>query len=84
MVYYARTPLRRLIPTVVVRLSTDDGDVAFRARWRQSPLELQRYILYKIRNGKMLWFEDERGHDIVFRPERVYGALVDGRSVGQA
>lgn len=83
MVYYARMPLRRLIPTVVVRLSTDDGVVAFRARWRQTPLELQRYILYKIRSGKMLWFEDERGHDIVFRPERVNGAMVDGRSLGQ-
>jgi len=27
----------------------------------------------------MLWFEDEWGHDLVFRPERISGALVDGR-----
>lgn len=79
MVYFARTPLRRLIPTVLVRLSTDDGEVAFRARWRNSPLELQRCILYKIRSGKLLWFEDEWGHNVVFRPECVSGALVDGR-----
>ena len=81
MVYFARVPLRRLIPTVLVRLSTDDGVVAFRARWRQTPLELQRCIMYKIRNGKTLWFEDEWGHDIVFRPDRVNAAMVDGRSL---
>ena len=79
MVYYARLPLRRLIPTVLVRLSTDEGDVTFRARWRRTPLELQRVILFKLRKGKMLWFEDEWGHDLVFRPERITAALVDGR-----
>jgi hypothetical protein len=73
-------PLRRLIPTVFVRLSTDDGDVAFRARWRHSPLQLQRVILFKLRSGKLLWFEDEWGHNLTFRPERICGALVDGRS----
>jgi hypothetical protein len=80
MVYFARIPLRRLIPTVLVRLSTDEGEVAFRARWRSSPLELQRVILFKMRRGKPLWFEDEWGHLLTFRPERVSSALVDGRS----
>jgi hypothetical protein len=64
---------------VRVRLSTDDGDVSFRARWQRSPLELQRVILFKLRRGKLLWFEDEWGHDLVFRPERISRALVDGR-----
>jgi hypothetical protein len=80
MVYYARVPLRKLIPTVIVRLGTDDGEVAFRARWRHSPLELQRVILFKLRRGKLLWFEDEWGHNLTFRPERICSALVDGRS----
>lgn len=79
MVYYARIPLRRMIPTVLVRLSTEDGEVVFRARWKYSALELQRTILYKLRKGKLVWFEDEYGHDLVFRPERIVGALVDGR-----
>ena len=79
MVYYARVPLRRFIPTVMVRLATEDGEIAFRARWRHSPLELQRTILYKLRKGKLVWFEDEYGHDLVFRPERIVAALVDGR-----
>ena len=79
MVYYARLPLRRLIPTVLVRLSTDEGVVSFRARWKHSPLELQRCILFKLRRGKMLWFEDEWGHNLCFRPDRISGAMVDGR-----
>lgn len=79
MVYYARVPIRTLIPTVLVQLATDEGSVAFRARWKRSPLELQRLILFKMRNGKLLWFEDERGHDLCFRPEAVRAALVDGR-----
>ena len=79
MVYYAKVPLRRLIPTVLVRLATEDGEIAFRARWQRSALELQRVILFKLRKGKPLWFEDDRGHDLVFRPERVWAALVDGR-----
>jgi hypothetical protein len=79
MVYYARVPLRRFIPTVLVRLATEDGEIAFRARWRHSALELQRTILYKLRKGKLVWFEDEYGHDLVFRPERIVAALVDGR-----
>jgi hypothetical protein len=79
MVYYARVPVRTLIPTVAVSLATDDGDVSFRARWKRSPLELQRLILFRMRNGKLLWFEDERGRDVCFRPEAVRAALVDGR-----
>jgi hypothetical protein len=79
MVYYARFPLRDLIPTVLVRLATDDGEVAFRARWKHSPLALQRNILFRLRNGKLLWFEDERGRDLCFRPESISAALVDGR-----
>ena len=79
MVYPARVPLRLLIPTVLVRLATDDGEVAFRARWKHSALELQRTILFKLRKGRPIWFEDEYGHDLVFRPERITAALVDGR-----
>jgi hypothetical protein len=79
MVYYARGPIRTLIPTVRVQLAMDDGEVAFRARWKRSPLELQRLILFRMRRGKPLWFEDERGRDLCFRPEAVRAALVDGR-----
>lgn len=79
MVYYARVPIRSLIPTVLVSLATEDGQVSFRARWKRSPLELQRLILFRMRNGKLLWFEDERGRDVCFRPEAVRAALVDGR-----
>ena len=79
MVYYAKVPLRRFIPTVLVRLATDDGEICFRARWQRSALELQRLILFRLRKGKLLWFEDDRGHDMVFKPERVWAALVDGR-----
>lgn len=79
MVYFARVPIRSLIPTVTVRLATDDGVVSFRARWRRSPLELQRLILFRMRRGRPLWFEDDRGHDLCFRPEAVSAALVDGR-----
>ena len=79
MVYYAKVPLRRLIPTVLVRLATEDGEIEFRARWKRSALELQRVILFKLRKGRPLWFEDERGRDLVFRADRVWAALVDGR-----
>ena len=77
--YYARVPLRQRIPTVLVRLATDDGEVMFRARWKRSALELQRAILFRLRRGIPLWFEDEWGHDLCFRPERVWAAMVDGR-----
>ena len=79
MVYFSRIPLRVLIPTVLVRLATEDGVVEFRARWKESPLNLQRLILFRMRHGKMLWFEDESGHYLCFRPDRVTAALVDGR-----
>jgi hypothetical protein len=80
MVFFARIPLRGLIPTVLVRLATEEGEVAFRARWKQSPLAMQRLINYRLRRGRPLWFEDERGHDLCFRPEHVRAALVDGRA----
>jgi hypothetical protein len=79
MVYFASVPLRRLIPTVLVRLETDEGEIAFRARWKSSPLDLQRLILFKIRRGRPIWFEDDRGHDLCFRPEAVRAAVIDGR-----
>jgi hypothetical protein len=79
MVYYGRFPLRDLIPTVLVRLATEEGEIAFRARWKHSPLALQRTILYRMRSGRPLWFEDEAGRDLVFRPDHVWAAMVDGR-----
>jgi hypothetical protein len=77
--YYSSAPFRNRIPTVMVRLATDEGEVAFRVRWASTPLELQRRILYRLRLGKPLWFEDEWGRDLCFRPEAVWGAVVDGR-----
>ncbi|HET9984697.1 MAG TPA: hypothetical protein VFQ38_13965 [Longimicrobiales bacterium] len=79
MVYYGRIPLRDLIPTVLVRLATEEGEVTFRARWKQSPLELQRNILYRLRRGHPLWFEDDRGLHLCFKPESIWAAMVDGR-----
>lgn len=79
MVYPTRVRLRTLIPTVTVHLSTDDGDIRFRARWKHSALDLQRLIMFRMRRGRTLWFEDERGRDLCFRPEAVRAALVDGR-----
>ena len=79
MVYYSRIALRALIPTVIVRLATEEGEVAFRARWKHSPLALQRAILFRLRSGRPLWFEDEAGRDLVFKPEMVWAAMVDGR-----
>lgn len=79
MVFYARVPLRHRIPTVHVRLATDDGEIAFRARWKRSPIELQRSILFRLRQGSLLWFEDEWGHAVCFKPETIWGAIVDGR-----
>jgi hypothetical protein len=79
MVYFGRVPLRCLIPTVVVRLATEEGDVVFRARWKESPLNLQRNILLRMRRGRPLWFEDDTGRNLCFRPERIWAAVVDGR-----
>lgn len=79
MVYPVRTFERVQIPTVFVRLATDGGEIAFRARWRRTALDLQRSILFSIRQGQPIWFQDEWGHDLCFKPEAVWGALVDGR-----
>ena len=79
MVYYSRIALRALIPTVLVRLATEEGEIAFRARWKHSPLALQRSILFRLRSGRPLWFEDEAGRDLVFKPEEIWAAMVDGR-----
>lgn len=72
-------PLRSRIPMVFVRLTTDEGDVAFRARWQRRPIDLQRRIIYRLREGRPIWFEDEWGHDLCFPADRVLGAVVDGR-----
>ncbi len=80
MVYYGRRfRIRDLIPTVLVRLATEEGEIAFRARWQHSPLALQRAILFRMRAGRPLWFEDDTGRDLVFKPEKVWAAMVDGR-----
>ena len=79
MVYFARVPMRGLIPTVLVRIATEEGEIVFRARWKATPLEMQRMILFKMRRGRPIWFEDEWGHDLCFKPEAVRAALVDGR-----
>ncbi len=70
---------RPRIPTVLVRLNTDDGEIVFRARWARPAIELQRRILFRIRHGRAVWFEDERGRDLCFRPEAIWGAMVDAR-----
>ncbi len=51
----------------------------FRARWKASALELQRLISFKLRRGRPLWFDNEWGHNLCFRPEGVRAAMVDGR-----
>ncbi len=82
MVYFARIPLRKLIPTVLVRLRTEEGEIALRARWPASALDMQRQIQFRLRRGHPLWFQDEWGHDHCFRAERVFAAMVDGRPAG--
>lgn len=74
-----QVPLRTRIPTVLVRLATDDGEVSLRARWGQRPIDLQRRILFLLRQGKTIFLEDEWGRSVSFRPECVWGAAVDGR-----
>ncbi len=64
---------------VRVRLATDDGETTLRVRWRDRPIDLQRRILYLLREGKPIWLEDEWGHGVCFKPECVWGAAVDGR-----
>lgn len=81
MIYPRRqVPLRTRIPTVLVTVSTDDGDVTVRARWNQRPIDLQRRILYLMREGHPIFLEDEWGHAVCLRPECVWGARVDGRT----
>ena len=85
MIYPRRhVPLRSRIPTVHVSLATDDGEVSFRARWKDRPIDLQRRILYLLRQGKPIFLEDEWGHAVCMRAECVWGAAVDGRKVEAA
>lgn len=72
-----QVPLRTQIPTVRVTLATDDGEVRLRARWNQRPIDLQRRILFLIRQGHSIFLEDEWGHGVCLRPERVWSARVD-------
>ena len=73
-------PLRTRIRTVRVTLATDDGEVSLRARWNERPIDLQRRILFLMRQGSPIFLEDEWGHAVCLRPECVWGARVDGRS----
>lgn len=77
-----QVPLRTQIPTVRVTLATDDGEVRLRARWNQRPIDLQRRILFLIRQGHSIFLEDEWGHGVCLRPERVWGARVDAVKAG--
>ncbi len=79
MVYFARGILGYRFPTVIVRLSTEDGELVMRARWQRTALELQRSILFSIRRGRPIWLQDQWGHDVCLRPEAIWGAMVDGR-----
>jgi hypothetical protein len=80
MIYPRRKVLlRSRIPTVRVRLATDDGELNIRARWRHRPIDLQRRILFLLRQGKPIWLEDERGNTVCLKAECVWGAAVDGR-----
>ena len=79
MVFFARGVLGHKIPTVLVHLATDDGEIVMRARWDRPALALQRSILFSIRSGQPIWLQDQWGHDLCFKPEAVWGALVDGR-----
>lgn len=74
-----KVPLRTRIPTVLVRLATDDGEVSLRARWHHRPIDLQRRILFLLRQGKPIFLEDEWGRSVSFRAECVWGAAVGGR-----
>jgi hypothetical protein len=83
MIYPRRQVLLRTrIPTVRVRLATDDGELSFRARWRHRPIDLQRRILFLLRQGHPIWLEDDRGHTVCLKAECVWGAAVDGRPDG--
>ena len=78
MIYPRRqVSLHTRIPTVRVTLATDDGEVSLTARWNHRPIDLQRRILFLIRQGHAIFLEDERGHGICLRPECVWGARVE-------
>lgn len=79
MGYRVACLLRDLIPTVLVRLDTDQGEVVFRARWKRPAEHLHRRILFLLRRGDVLWFEDEWGHTRWFEPERIRAVVVAGR-----
>lgn len=80
MIYPTRhVPLRTRIPTVRVKIATDDGEIELRARWNHRPIDLQRRILFLMRQGSPIFLEDEYGHAVCLRPECVWGATVDGR-----
>lgn len=74
-----QVPLRTRIPTVDVTLATDDGEVTLRARWNRRPIDLQRRILFLMRQGQTIFLEDEWGHGVCLRPECVWSARVAGR-----
>lgn len=74
-----QVPLRTRIPTVDVTLATDDGEVTVRARWNHRPIDLQRRILFLIRQGQTIFLEDEWGRGVCLRPECVWSARVAGR-----
>jgi hypothetical protein len=85
MIYPRRqVPLRTRIPTVRVTLATDDGEVSLRARWNHRPIDLQRRILFLMRQGQTIFLEDEWGHNVCLRPECVWSATVDGRAEAPA
>lgn len=81
MIYPTRhVPLRTRIPTVRVHLATDDGELSLRVRWQRRPIDLQRRILFLMRQGDPIFLEDEWGHGVCLRPECVWSATVDGRA----
>jgi hypothetical protein len=81
MIYPRRqVSLHTRIPTVRVTLATDDGEVSLTARWNLRPIDLQRRILFLIRQGHSIFLEDERGHGICLRPECVWNARVEAPS----
>ncbi|MFW6206292.1 MAG: hypothetical protein ACOC5I_03565 [Gemmatimonadota bacterium] len=83
MIYPSRkVTLRSRIPTVRVRVDTDDGEVCLRARWKDRPIDLQRRISFLMRQGHAIFLEDERGRTVCLRAECVWGATVDGRDGG--
>lgn len=75
-----QVPLRTRIPTVDVTLATDDGEVTVRARWNHRPIDLQRRILFLMRQGQTIFLEDEWGHGVCLRPECVWSARVAART----